>query len=162
MEDTKEKCEKDFGGVDAALLITPGTHCDTLRHTAAHCATLRHTAAHCATLRHTAAHCATLRHAAARCTALLVTSGTHCCTAQHTAAHPATLRCCLRMVHIATHFNTLQHTRCASDYDRYNPRARCAADYAWYTLQHTATHAALLSGTQSNILPRTATLTLRC
>ena len=25
MEDTKEKCEKDFGGVDAALLITPGT-----------------------------------------------------------------------------------------------------------------------------------------
>jgi hypothetical protein len=24
-EDTKEKCEKDFGGVDAALLITPGT-----------------------------------------------------------------------------------------------------------------------------------------
>jgi len=24
MEDTKEKCEKDFGGVDAALLITPG------------------------------------------------------------------------------------------------------------------------------------------
>ena len=25
LEDTKEKCEKDFGGVDAALLITPGT-----------------------------------------------------------------------------------------------------------------------------------------
>jgi hypothetical protein len=24
MEDTKEKCDKDFGGVDAALLITPG------------------------------------------------------------------------------------------------------------------------------------------
>jgi hypothetical protein len=26
MEDTKEKCDKDFGGVDAALLITPGKH----------------------------------------------------------------------------------------------------------------------------------------
>ena len=25
MEDTKEKCQKDFGGVDAALLITPGS-----------------------------------------------------------------------------------------------------------------------------------------